>query len=332
MLDELGLAPGDQDVYRTLVTSGDLSVGDLAAALLMPPEEIRRSLDRLGGLGLVRWSPGDDAVLVVVEPEVGLEALLARKEAEAAERRAQLEQSRRAVESWLHTYSSSPRPAVEVRRLHGVGAVRDALGELARTCTSEVWSLNPGGAQSAEALERARPLTAATLERGVRIRSVFLDSLRNDEATVEHARWLTEQGGEVRTVPVLPLRLVLVDRAVAIVPLDAEDSSQGALMVTGKGLVSGLAALFLMTWQQGVPLGTGRRQRVPGRPSKQQWHALLLWAQGCTDDVVARQLGVSERTVRRIRDTLSAQVGASSRFELGVRAMALGWLTPDDLD
>jgi hypothetical protein len=47
---------------------------------------------------------------------------------------------------------------------------------------------------------------------------------------------------------------------------------------------------------------------------------------GATDEQVARKLGVSLRTVRRIAAELSEQVGASGRFELGVRAAQREWV------
>ena len=41
---------------------------------------------------------------------------------------------------------------------------------------------------------------------------------------------------------------------------------------------------------------------------------------------VARKLAISMRTVRRMVAKLSEQVGASGRFELGVRAAQRGWV------
>lgn len=334
MLDQLGLDSTDQRVYAELVAGGDVTVETLEDRLGLTGAAVRQSLGRLEELGLVQLPGSGPLCATPVDPNVGLAALLARKQAEAAERQAQLEQSRLAVESWLQVYAA---PAAagnlpDVTRLSGVDAVRAKLEELSSTCTEEVWSLNPGGAQSAASLARARPLNVATLERGVRIRTVYLDSVRNDDATVEHARWMSQLGAEVRTVPVLPLRMVLVDRRTALVPLDQDDSTKGALLVSGSGLVCGLVALFLTTWRDALPLGNHRPARLPGQPTPQEWHALVLWAQGHTDAAVARRLGVSERTVRRINDSLAARSGSRSRLELGARAMALGWLSVEDLD
>jgi DNA-binding CsgD family transcriptional regulator len=54
--------------------------------------------------------------------------------------------------------------------------------------------------------------------------------------------------------------------------------------------------------------------------------AVQLLAAGHTDDAIARRLGVSPRTARRIANTLMARLGARGRFQAGVHAVRAGWL------
>jgi DNA-binding NarL/FixJ family response regulator len=49
-------------------------------------------------------------------------------------------------------------------------------------------------------------------------------------------------------------------------------------------------------------------------------------AEGHTDEAIAKRLGVSHRTARRIASDLMDRLGARSRFEAGVRAVQQGWL------
>lgn len=329
MLDQLGLDPETQHVYLALVEDPEADLAAVQRATGLTEDAVRSALDRLSELALVQW--GGVGSARAVDPEVGLMALLARRRAEVAEQQHRMEQCRLAVEHWLVSHKEGLKAsAPDVERLEGVEAVRTKLVELAQTCRREVWSFHPGGPQSAANLAKARPLNEETLARGVEMRAVFLDSVRNEEPSVEHARWLTGLGADVRTVPVLPMRMVVVDRERAVVPLDEQDSSGGALLVGGSGLVAGLVALFLATWRVAQPLGQ-RAPRQPAQPTAQERHALALWAQGCTDEHVARRLGVSQRTVRRISESVSERAGAHSRFELGARAMELGWLSAADL-
>ncbi len=62
-----------------------------------------------------------------------------------------------------------------------------------------------------------------------------------------------------------------------------------------------------------LPLVTGRIRRE-------------MLRSGVTDDVAARKLGVSTRTVRRRVAAVMDLLGASSRFEAGVRAVEAGWV------
>lgn len=51
-----------------------------------------------------------------------------------------------------------------------------------------------------------------------------------------------------------------------------------------------------------------------------------MLAGGLTDEAMARKLGLSERTVRRLVSEPTERLGAASRFQAGVCAVRLGWL------
>lgn len=74
------------------------------------------------------------------------------------------------------------------------------------------------------------------------------------------------------------------------------------------------------------PAGEERRERADGQPSAgspispREWQVLQLLAQGCTDEAVARSLGVSLRTVRRVTAELMDRLGARSRFQAGLKS------------
>ncbi|MCJ0873473.1 hypothetical protein MTF69_29815 [Streptomyces sp. AP-93] len=46
------------------------------------------------------------------------------------------------------------------------------------------------------------------------------------------------------------------------------------------------------------------------------------------DDAIARSLGISSRTLRRIMMDLMYKLKADSRFQAGAHAVARGWLNP----
>ena len=333
MLEQLGLGDEAERVYLALIHQPDAEFAEIAMSAGLMEDSAREALSALANKALLRWDASTDARPRLIDPGIALQALVVHQEAEIAARKHRLEQSRIAVSSLLAARESTSATDRDlgIERYDDLTAIRMKLKELAGNCREEVWSFNPGGPQSRQNLENSREANEETLGRGVRMRAIYLDSVRNDSASMEHAEGLISLGAEVRTVPTLPIRLIIVDRSTAVLPIDDQDSGRGALVVTGRGLVSGLVSLFVATWVAGRTLGPRETRPAPEEPNTQEYEALRLWARGATDIAVARALGVSERTVRRMSDGLSRRLGAGSRFQTAARAMDRGWLRADDL-
>ncbi|GHG93861.1 helix-turn-helix domain-containing protein [Streptomyces lanatus] len=326
MLESVGLATQDQDVYRTLLLHPDWGIRDIQQDLSLPEDKVRGALDRLARLSLLRPSADADH-FITANPEVELKPLLERMEAELDEQRARLTRDRATVAALAAEYTSLRIQAGSqgVERLEGLDGVRVRLQELAQSATSEVRAFMPGGALSPGALEAARPLDEDTLTRGVRMQTVYLDSVRNDHATVEYAAWFTARGGQARTVPSLPMRLILCDRSVAVVPVNPDASREGAFVIQLSSVVAALNQLFDLVWERAAPLGDVPAPDCEG-PSERDLALLKMLEDGLTDEGVARKLGVSIRTVRRLMADLLKRLNAQSRFQAGVEAVRLGWL------
>jgi DNA-binding CsgD family transcriptional regulator/sugar-specific transcriptional regulator TrmB len=329
MLEAFGVSPVSEAVYVAMLEYPSDGVTALAERIGLPEAAVRESLNELAKFSLLRPSSADPALVWPVAPEVGLEALLAHQQAELLQRQHRLEESRAALAVVIAEQASRRPPGSrsDVEEFLGIDAIRDQLEQLTYKTQYEVLAFAPGGAQSAQALEASKPLDEQLLGRAVNLRTVYLDSVRNDPATVSYAHWLTGLGGRVRTVPVLPLRLIIVDRSAAVVPLNPELTSAGITLFRNPGAVAAMHALFEQVWDGALPLGVPQ-SRDGGQLTRQDAALLRLLAQGDTDEVVARKLGVSVRTVRRIASDLMAQLGARSRFQAGVRAAEHGWLDP----
>jgi DNA-binding CsgD family transcriptional regulator len=236
----------------------------------------------------------------------------------------QVEESRHAVANLLSEFDGRGRRDRDLR-LDTLGAVRTRLGELAEAATKECWSFSPGGAHRPDAMAASKPLNQLVLERGVELRCVYQDAYRNDPETTAYAQWLSSMGGKVRTVPVVPMQIVLVDREVAIVPVNPAEPRMGALEVRTGGLVAALCALFEQVWRVATPMGAETPSSAGGlTPADQE--ILQLLAAGHTDDAVSRKLGISVRTVRRSIAELHDRLSAASRFQAGVNSVRRGWL------
>ncbi|MDX2598614.1 helix-turn-helix domain-containing protein [Streptomyces caniscabiei] len=326
MLDEfLESDPEALRVYRSLLINPSWTLQDIQRHTDLPEPEVRAAADRLVDLCLL--SPVTDTTFLPMNPETVFSPALRRREAELDAVRAHLSKHRAAVAELTTEYAAlGLRHTDGAEHLVGVDAVRSRLEQLAREAVHEVCTFTPGGAVSAAGLESARPLDNESFDRGVRMRSVYLDSVRNDTPTSDYAAWLTSKGGQVRTVPALPMRMIICDREVAVVPVNTEDSRQGALVVRYHGVVQALAELFELVWAQGVPLGEEPRASAEHEASERDRVLLKLLSEGMTDQGIARKLGLSVRTIRRLMSDLMKRLNAQSRFEAGAEAVRRGWL------
>ncbi|MET8045507.1 helix-turn-helix transcriptional regulator [Micromonospora sp. NPDC005215] len=327
MLVALGLDSVAESVYRQMLAQPDWGVTQLGAHLGITDTQVRAALDCLFKMSLVRNSMDRPGALHVVSPDVGLSTALARQQAELARRQQQVAESQVEITRLIDQFGAAHQHASTSAATHlfGIDAVQDKLAQLARETEFEILTFMPGGAQSAAALEHARRNDTELLERGVRIHTVGLESIRNDPHTLAHARFLTAGGAEFRTSPILPPRMILADRRAVLVPIDPADTRKGALHLTGPGFVASMLALFTQVWEIATPLGAAREPEREGLTAQER--ALLeLLGQGLTDEAAAVRLGVSPRTARRMMADLMERLQARSRFEAGLKAAQRGWL------
>ncbi len=325
VLTGLGLTTTAEAVYRVALGSSTWSSDDLrdrARELTgLSGGDTAEALAALLQLGLLRPSAqGPGQGLRVVAPAVALQARLDELAQGVREQQSGLEQLGHRLGELQDTYSSAREAHLEqaVERLTGLDAIRSRLEQLAREASREVLSFLPGGAHSAAALEASRPLDRAVLEAGVNVRNIYLHSALNDQATADYLRWLRELGAETRTVATLPMRMLVIDRTVAVIPSDADRPGAGALVVRSPGMLTALLSLFESVWSGARPTSTPRPAAQVDLTDTER--AILdLLAAGATDEGAARQLGLSARTVRRLLSGLLLRFSARSRFELGLR-------------
>ena len=122
----------------------------------------------------------------------------------------------------------------------------------------------------------------------------------------------------------LPVRVVIYDAEFAVVTSDPANFSRGAIVLNTPGAITALQALFDLLWEAGDDLPSPPASENALRPEERE--LLQLLSRGLKDEAIARSLGISIRTVRRMINVLSNRVDATSRFELGARAVERGWL------
>jgi DNA-binding CsgD family transcriptional regulator/sugar-specific transcriptional regulator TrmB len=324
MLAGLGLDSLAEAVYRAMLTEQDWGPARLAGHLGVGENEIRESLDTLVGLALIRESAEQPGVLRPIDPQSALQALLLRQQQDIHHqmRESQLAVSRLVADVARQQPGSAPE---QIETIIGLDNVHRRLERLASEAASSACALVPAVMRSVELSEAALRNDRIALARGVGIRTVFPDSARTDETTLDYARRLTDAGGEVRTAPALPLRMLIVDAATALVPIDTGETRRGAVVLGTPGAIAGFVALFEMIWSNSCPLGAERNRDNDGLTAQDR-QILLLVSQGLTDEATGHRLGLSLRTVRRAMSGIMEVLEARSRFEAGLKAAQRGWL------
>ncbi|GGR46534.1 helix-turn-helix transcriptional regulator [Streptomyces roseolus] len=108
----------------------DWGAAELAASLSLTTAEVREALDRLSELSLLRPSASERTRLHPVSPELGMESLLARRQAELLAQQQRLEASRAAaaqlIADWVGFQPVGDSSGVET--LVGVDRIRDRRG------------------------------------------------------------------------------------------------------------------------------------------------------------------------------------------------------------
>jgi DNA-binding CsgD family transcriptional regulator len=211
---------------------------------------------------------------------------------------------------------------------------REAMGsisqQLQRSAREEVLTLDrpPYLAPHSELGVGVDPEQQVRMAAGVKYRTVFDQSLLDDAGIVARIRRDMAAGEEGRVLADLPLKLMVVDRTLALLPLlsGSGDDQPAALLIRPSVLVDSLVALFEALWRAAPPLRLDGGAVAEDEEEREARTVVGLLAAGLGDARIAHTLGVSERTVRRKVATALTLLGAETRFQAGLRAKERGWV------
>ncbi|WMX43782.1 helix-turn-helix transcriptional regulator [Streptomyces roseicoloratus] len=315
----LGVGPTAGRVYRALLESAPAPLGVIGRAAGLGGAELTSAYAELVDAGLASSAEDETDVVAPVPPAAGLEIL-------ARHRAAELEESRIAVGG-----------AFESFRRHRLAAYNDDLvevvtGEAIGPRMRHAWASAREQIRQFESppyvpLPGATEDALATLARGVRQRVVYSrESLEHPGHLRDAIEPAIAAGEQARVLPSVPVKLLIIDEAYALVSLSIREADvvNTMLVVQPCGLLSALVALFEQCWHSALPFHGGAARPAALPPADRR--LLRLLAGGASDEVIARELGVSRRTLFRRLQVLMARLGAANRFQLALQAQRAGWL------
>lgn len=323
------LSPESVALYKFAVSTPSWTNGEAARELGLSEREVVDAEQQLLRLRLLRVSPDGEREHDAVGPETALAELLYDDEAEIRRRQVELARMRGEVMCLLPTYYEGRRAqrrheAIDV--IEDVSTINQLIADSARQATQQVLIAHPGGGMDADSIDRILQVDLDILARGIELRILLQHSTRSHPPSQEHARKVSEAGGLIKTVPIVPRRLLVYDREVAYIPLDGGDVSKGALRIKEPAVVDFVTATFSSMWDSGRPMGVGSDDEVDDIRSELTRAILGQLATGAKDDLIARRLGMSVRTCRRHIAAIMLHLRAESRFQAGALAAHLGLL------
>ncbi|MEU3773693.1 LuxR C-terminal-related transcriptional regulator [Streptomyces sp. NPDC032472] len=282
------------------------AITELAAAHL---------LQRTPGGGPDRWSAV--APRTAAARALAPLALLARETHDEMDRlRGRLEALVPAYEAGAVQRDRSGSGRQQLETVTDLGAVRALIAELVAGCEKELLASQPGGARPLETLQEAIGRDESLLARGVRMRTIYQHTARYSRPTAAYVERVTALGAQVRTIGDGLMRMLIFDGHTGLMAVP--DRVGAALVVREPSVVHFMASAFERSWLDAEPFPTTVTPEAAKSLSDELRQTIVrLLSEGLEDKVIARRLGMSERTCQRHIAEIMRAVGAKSRFQAG---------------
>lgn len=194
-------------------------------------------------------------------------------------------------------------------------AIGPFIGGMVADTEDELLTAQPQTGRDPQALAVAALRDTNMLDRGVTMRTLYQHSARRSSITHKYVAEVTARGAEVRTLDEFFNRMIIADRRIAIIP--GGDDLSVALAVREPSVVAYLVDIFERSWDRGRPFTDSNNSLLKEVAIEQRAMTIRMLAEGHSDPVSAKRLGVSPRTYAGYVADLKTEYEAQSRFQLG---------------
>ncbi|MFI0826035.1 hypothetical protein ACH4Q7_16430, partial [Streptomyces roseolus] len=283
-------------------------------------DEDREALQELLSMGMLDTDDSVPEKVVAVDPGIVEARLGAQLRSSAL---MMLEEARNLTEL-LRPLIAECRPdsgasdGVPIVRIEGKAAISSIVNEAVQQCAKELFTAQPGGPRPKATLHAIRRQTEALLDRGVKVRTLYQHTAWHDGPTRDYVSEISALGAQIRTLDEFFDRLIIVDRALAVIP--ANTARDQAVVVRDPAVVRFLAEVFERNWQRAKPFQGSRTPNESSQLSGALRETIIrCLIHGDSDNVIAKRIGLSTRAYASHLARLKADLEAETRFQLGYR-------------
>lgn len=204
--------------------------------------------------------------------------------------------------------------------VYGAGELHRRTRDLMRAARSEVRNMVKPPIIAMRSAERILP------DDTVRGQVIYETEALDAAGALDAVRQEYRPQDAIRVHTKLPVKMLAIDRAVALVPAAQQDTTPVGVLIHEGAMLDSLLALFDYVWATAVPLQLETGPAEAGPLSSADRHLLSLLLAGLTDDAIGAHLHVSERTVQRRVRALMESVNVRTRMQLAWEAARQRWV------
>jgi hypothetical protein len=227
------------------------------------------------------------------------------------------------TEQDLIAASINLKDTVGVHRVDSAVEMAEITTNLPATVRHEACTMLPGGPYPVSYLQQSREADFALLERGVRCLGLYQADAIREPGVLRLLSEYVARGAQVRVAQRVTHRILIIDRTTVFVAVTEDQLTLPFLVIREPALVRMFHTSFAQAWRSSRSVGLGPEDSIA---VDNVGETMAILQSGVTDEVAALRLGISVRTVRRRVATVMELLGASSRFEAGVKAVKAGWI------
>lgn len=313
-----------ETLYARLVAAGSLKIGtnpgelDLASG---PAEELFEAR-------VIRRLVTDPGRIIPVTEATALQTLLTRHHRELFARQQRILHGWERLDSLLSSTVAAhggglggTDPLVEL--VVGREEIGRVSAELYQSAGRELIGISTG--RMTAPIHEYQLITPPepSIARGARFRMLYDIEFASGKAGSRIIEESVRAGEEARIRPDLPLKMMHIDDAVALISL-TPTGVEGSLLIRSPALLATLRQWFELLWDDSVT--TTVDSAHGDELSATQRQVVRMLSSGLSDEAIARAMNSSVRTVRRHVTAILEILSVNTRFAAGVQATKRGWL------